>query len=127
MSPIRASERARYPANWPAISVRIRDRRAGGQCECDGLCGTNHADEAIALELGTDARCLAINGHLHPITTSRVVLTVAHLNHQPEDCRDENLRAMCQRCHLRYDADHHAETRAATRRAELAAQMEPLL
>jgi 5-methylcytosine-specific restriction endonuclease McrA len=34
----------------------------------------------------------------------RIVLTVAHLNHTPEDCRDENLKALCQRCHNRYDA-----------------------
>jgi hypothetical protein len=47
-----------------------------------------------------------------------VMLTVAHLNHQPEDCRDENLKAMCQRCHLRYDTDHHQRNAAATRRAK---------
>ena len=44
-----------------------------------------------------------------------VVLTVAHLNHTPEDCRDDNLKAMCQACHLNYDRDHHAETAARTR------------
>jgi hypothetical protein len=48
-------------------------------------------------------------------TGSKVILTVAHLNHTPEDCRDENLLAMCQGCHLHYDREHHAETRAATR------------
>jgi hypothetical protein len=42
------------------------------------------------------------------------VLTVAHLNHDPQDNRDENLKAMCQRCHLRYDRDLHAENRAKT-------------
>lgn len=41
----------------------------------------------------------------------KVVLTIAHLNHTPEDCRPENLRALCQRCHNRYDAKHRAETR----------------
>jgi hypothetical protein len=41
-----------------------------------------------------------------------VVLTVAHLNHVPGDDRDENLRALCQWCHLHYDRAHHAETRA---------------
>jgi hypothetical protein len=41
----------------------------------------------------------------------KVVLTVAHLNHDVKDNRDENLRALCQRCHLRYDAKHHAYTR----------------
>ncbi len=33
----------------------------------------------------------------------RFTLTVAHLNHQPEDCRPENLKALCSTCHLRYD------------------------
>jgi len=55
-----------------------------------------------------------------------VVLTVAHLNHTPEDCGDDNLRAMCQGCHLHYDRDHHAATAAATRAAELSAGMDPL-
>jgi hypothetical protein len=31
-------------------------------------------------------------------------LTVAHLNHQPHDCRRENLAALCAPCHCRYDA-----------------------
>ena len=44
------------------------------------------------------------------------VLTVAHLNHEPEDCRPENLAAMCQRHHLAYDAKHHKQTAYATRR-----------
>lgn len=41
---------------------------------------------------------------LHPDTGSIVVLTVAHLDHVPENCADDNLKAMCQRCHNRYDA-----------------------
>jgi 5-methylcytosine-specific restriction endonuclease McrA len=48
-------------------------------------------------------------------TGSTVVLTTAHLNHTPEDCRPENLRAMCQGCHLHYDREHHAQTRRRTR------------
>ena len=31
---------------------------------------------------------------------------------------DDNLKALCQRCHLRYDAKHHAKNAAATRRAK---------
>lgn len=45
-----------------------------------------------------------------------IVLTVAHLNHEPEDCRPENLRAMCQRHHLAYDAQHHRQTAYTTRK-----------
>jgi hypothetical protein len=54
-------------------------------------------------------------------TGAVVVLTTAHLNHTPEDCRPENLKAMCQGCHLHYDREHHAQTRARTRAAEQAA------
>ena len=45
-----------------------------------------------------------------------IVLTVAHLNHEPEDCRPENLAAMCQRHHLAYDAHHHKQTSYSTRK-----------
>jgi hypothetical protein len=41
-----------------------------------------------------------------------VVLTIAHLNHTPGDDRPENLKALCQWCHLNYDKLHHKETRA---------------
>jgi hypothetical protein len=46
------------------------------------------------------------------IRTVRVVLTIAHLNHRAGDDRDENLKALCQWCHLNYDKLHHRETRA---------------
>jgi len=100
--PIRPENRKRYPANWKAISARIRDR-AGQRCE-----GSPDFPN-----------CRAANGDSHPDTGSRVVLTVAHLDHTPEHCDDDNLKAMCQRCHLNYDRHHHAKTRYVTRRAGL--------
>ena len=42
----------------------------------------------------------------------RIVLTVAHLNHVSGDDRDENLKALCQGSHLRYDLGKHRQTRA---------------
>ena len=39
-----------------------------------------------------------------------------HLGHDPMDCSEDNLRALCQRCHLRYDARQHAANAARTRR-----------
>lgn len=53
--------------------------------------------------------------------TPTVVLTTAHLDHTPENCDPGNLRAMCQGCHLHYDRDHHARTRAEIRRTALEA------
>lgn len=98
--PIRPDQRARYPSDWKAISLRIRKDRAKWRCE--GSPG-HYPD------------CRARNGLPHPVTGSKVVLTVAHLDHQPENVSDENLMAMCQRCHLTYDAKHHAMNAAITR------------
>ncbi len=64
--------------------------------------------------------CRAANGEPHPVTDSKVVLTVGHLDHTPENCDPDNLRAWCQRCHLTYDAKHHAQTAYYTRREGLA-------
>lgn len=102
--PIRPEMRHLYPSDWAAISQRIRRERAGDICECDGRCR------------GHESPCGALNGAPHPITGSRVVLTVSHLDHDPTNNDDANLLAMCQRCHLRYDADLHRATREATRR-----------
>lgn len=83
--PIRPENKSRYPKNWKEISEQIRFVRANNRCEV----------------------CDAENYKPHPITGSKVILTVAHLDHKPENCSEENLKAMCQRCHLRYDSHHH--------------------
>jgi 5-methylcytosine-specific restriction endonuclease McrA len=49
-----------------------------------------------------------------------VVLTVAHLDHTPENVDPANLKAWCQRCHLTFDAPLHARNAAATRAARSA-------
>ncbi|HXJ71709.1 MAG TPA: hypothetical protein VNM37_02610 [Candidatus Dormibacteraeota bacterium] len=97
-----------YPADWKVISARIK-ARSGGQCECEGECGLHRTHPG-------PRRCVERHGLLGRWMRGLVMLTVAHLNHQPADCRDENLKAMCQRCHLRYDIDHHQRNAAATRR-----------
>ncbi len=127
--PIKPENRKRYPKNWkteirPAILLRAED-----YCECRGECGDDHYHE----------RCKAPNGMLivrhrtvpadwvpwlldEDLGTNlrgkpvKIVLTIAHLNHTPEDCRPENLLALCQRCHLRLDRFEHAKNAAETRR-----------
>ena len=81
--PIRPEERKRYPKDWAEISLRVR-RDAEWTCEW----------------------CSAIDGLPHPTTGATVVLTVAHLDHTPENCQRSNLRALCQKCHNAYDAPH---------------------
>ncbi|MDD9904805.1 MAG: hypothetical protein OXT06_14640 [Rhodospirillaceae bacterium] len=87
--PIKPENRAKYPKDWDAISWRIRFERAEGKCE---FCQE------------------AEHGKPHPVTGGMVVLTVAHLNHDPGEVgplgpgdSDDQLAAMCQRCHNTYD------------------------
>lgn len=120
--PIRDENRARYPKDWPQISKAIRER-AGQKCE---KCGAPNgelirrgktADGQHVWRLCSDSAFMdgvcAETGLLAPDSMEdevgygaavRVVLTVAHLDHQPENCDPENLRAWCQRCHNTYDA-----------------------
>jgi len=95
---------SRYPSNWKRIRRGII-RRSGGFCEW----------------------CRAENYQPHPITGSKVVLTIAHLGepfaagsdkHDKRDIRAENLAALCQRCHLRHDIEEHVENARRTRRAK---------
>lgn len=111
--PIRPEMKALYPEDWAAISDWVRFDRAMGRCECEGECGSRHHLGWASYWFSGDARCP--NYHREPsrFTGSLVILTTAHLNHDPSDIRPEILRAMCQGCHLSYDRDHHAATRAA--------------
>lgn len=100
-----------YPPNWNAISEQIRFVRAGNACEwCNapnrtaiGRQKTNKATWVVWSD--------ALNDEWYKV---EVVLTVAHLDHTPMNCDDENLVALCQLCHLRYDAKHKAEKRKKT-------------
>ncbi len=101
--PILKENRAKYPKDWPEISDRIRFGRACYRCEF----------------LTDDGeRCTARHGQRHPFTGAIVVLTVAHLNHNESDCREENLRTGCQLHHNRYDLKHRLESRQRRRRSE---------
>lgn len=102
--PIREENKSRYPSNWKEISKRIRFDRAKGFCEW----------------------CGAENYTPHPITGSKVILTVAHINHTPEDCSEENLAALCQRCHLNHDRHLHIRNRTENREKRRR-EMEPML
>lgn len=91
-----------YPANWNAISKRIRFEVAGNRCQ---FCG-------------------AENYQPHPVTGSKVILTVAHLDNDTTNNTDENLRALCQRCHNRHDIDYRRANRAATNASKRQAVIE---
>ena len=111
--PISPENAKRYPRDWKAIRARIL-ARANNMCEWCGvpnyvyrIVGTSEwsADEDAAYLMAAPTA-----------KVTRIVLTIAHLNHVIEDCSDENLRALCQRDHLAHDLQHHMANARATRR-----------
>jgi protein-arginine kinase activator protein McsA len=79
----------KYPPNWREIRDRIL-KRAAHKCE---QCGIDN---------------YAINAR-----GSKVVLTIAHLDHDADnwEVSDDRLKAMCQACHLGYDRHRHVRKR----------------
>lgn len=123
--PIRPENRARYPKDWKTVIVpRIR-ARSGNRCECTGQCGVIHLDENEKAADGNN-RCRRFNGEPIEMGVAKpfIVLTVMHLNHNPEDNgtpgNRPNLLHGCQGCHNRYDAPVRAAGIKARRKAERA-------
>lgn len=116
--PIKPENKHRYPRNWPAIRARIR-ARAGNCCERCGV--RNHAwgwRDADGVFHPAGERVVGVmDDSWHERKCFRIVCTVAHLDHVPEHCADENLLFLCQRCHLAHDRLQHAQSRYMTLRA----------
>jgi len=91
--PIRPENKNRYPSDWELRSRFIRFYRAKNRCE---WCGVE-------------------NYKPHPVTGSKVILTTAHIDHNPENSSFFNLAALCQLCHNRHDM----KERQAQRRVRL--------
>lgn len=80
---------SQYHPKWRLISKLIRVNRAQNKCEW----------------------CGADNYKPHPITGSKVVLTVAHIDRDKTNNRFYNLAALCQKCHLGHDIKQHIANR----------------
>lgn len=126
-------DKKRYPPDWDSVSWRIRFVRARGLCE---ECGVPHGatikrsavNPAYYLELGADDCWYTPGGDIVRISefpeefagskVVKVFLTTHHIGvpkpdgspgspHDKMDCRDENLMALCQRCHFIADLPIH--------------------
>jgi hypothetical protein len=121
--PIRPENKHKYPWNWDSISRRIRVERAGNRCE---TCGVENGAVGARDKDGAWHDEAAIHGMNNDMGQAafllgfpkmiKIVLTVAHLDHNPANCdgmerglpmlpkEKSNLRAWCQKCHNGYDA-----------------------
>ncbi len=84
---------SKYPNDWPEIRQTILTR-ADNKCE---LCGAG-------------------NYRPHPVTGSKVILTVHHIDHDITNNRPYNLMAACQKCHLRLDLPNKINKRKEKKR-----------
>jgi hypothetical protein len=111
----------KYPKNWlTEIRPRIM-KRANNQCEYEG-CDFKHLETVYSVKYRgrvTGWFRSYDEANKHPKTIEgkigeeipnpksvKVILTIAHLDHDENNHQvsDDRLAAMCQLCHLRYDA-----------------------
>jgi hypothetical protein len=99
------ADMTRYGPNWPQFAAQIKTNRALGRCECQGQCGLHRPNPY-------PRRCSELQGSPARWHRGRVLLTVAHLCTCNPPCQNPaHVIAACQRCHLRIDAQLHAQHR----------------
>ena len=112
-----------YPSDWQQISLRIRERE-GQRCKfCsveNGAVGARDLNGEWHSQNSIDNMNSTVGWNLFGECPKiiRIVLTVAHLDHDPANNADDNLAALCQKCHLNYDSELHKRNSADTREAK---------
>lgn len=112
---------ADYHPEWASIRRQILDQ-AEHRCEFCGV--ANYAvgardrqgvwhdeDEIEGMNSGMGERLFGDYPDM-----IRIVLTIAHLDHDVANNDPCNLRALCNRCHLNWDREHHRANAAVTLR-----------
>lgn len=109
-----------YPPDWKSRIVPAVWKRAGAQCE---ECGLSHGQEVysfqVARKRGTKTVYRRLWLEVDPKLATpkaklvKVVLTVAHLDNDATNHAVEldRLKLLCQRCHLKADAQYKAMKR----------------
>jgi len=102
----------KYPADWKTV---IRPRilqREDNRCKwCQRANGEHLPAKCCREPIFDDRHRCRSCGKPRP----KVVLTIAHLDHDITHNADDNLAALCQKCHLTYDARLHADNARRTR------------
>jgi len=102
----------KYPKDWKQIRDRILER-AENKCEC---CGLKNYEKVHSFKVNGKTTWQKLDIHwsyFEGIKPVKVVLTIAHLDHDETNHKvaDDRLKAMCQLCHLRYDAEEKKRRR----------------
>jgi hypothetical protein len=119
---------SKYPLNWKTDIRPAVLKRANNKCENCHV--ENYASgyrnkeghfykmDFIMEELdsvGLDMFDNELSHHIKKDGTAKppikIVLTIAHLNHDVKNNNMDNLKALCQRCHLNHDKEYHQKNR----------------
>lgn len=139
--PIKPENMTRYPGGsiaskeWLEIRQEVLER-AGHKCE---QCGVPDRTTVTRVKAPGFEHWISEDGYVYDADTGkyigmvreselpngkfcRIVLTIAHLDHDPTNNgvpgQRDNVKALCQRHHLAWDAKHHAEQRNRTLQAK---------
>lgn len=121
-----------YPSNWKTEIRPAILERAQHKCEWCGL--PNYAmvlrsttnpdgfiyqpkdDDCHYFQDGTPMRLSEMPDEYGDSEYKRVVLTIAHIHDpNPSNCDPDNLRALCQKCHNKYDMPMRQKNAKRTR------------
>ncbi len=110
----------RYPPNWKKEIVPRILARAEGKCECCGVARLSnqvrgckkvwkqmkHSKRQVSRTFHYNSEDEAVQDGCTAVYQTKIILTIAHLDHDETNWQvsDERLKAMCQLCHLQYDA-----------------------
>lgn len=111
--PIKKENKKLYPKNWKEIRQRILER-AGNKCE---FCGVKNYSVGYRNQNGEFIESVGMQQEADELDGEKlfkIILTIAHLDHNPTNNNPSNLRALCQKCHNNYDKEHRKETRKKT-------------
>ena len=131
---------SKYPADWKEIRRRTLNR-ANNRCE---QCNVRNRDwvwrgtangKPIYQTADLNVYCAETGAHLSESgldismdvgengdKLTRIVLTIAHKDHDIANNDDGNLAAWCQRCHLAHDRELHTANARATREKKMGLQ-----
>ena len=120
-----------YPKNWKTEIRPAILQRAENKCEACGVDNYEVGYRTLTGEFidwqiihdqledfGNDmfdnvlSHCFHKDGN--PTKPLKIVLTIAHLDHDINNNQFSNLKALCQKCHLAHDAEHHRKNARET-------------
>lgn len=102
---------SKYPDNWRSEIRPAILERDGHRCKFCHVKNYSELPAKCCKEPIFDESNRCSCGKRRP----KVVLTIAHLDHDTTNNDEKNLAALCQRCHLTYDAKLHADNARKTR------------